>query len=85
MADNITKKRMLRDIKEVEFALKDLNLYLNTHPDCSEALEMYKLYEKKSRQLICEFERMFGPLTPSAVNNTDAWLWIKGPWPWENC
>ncbi len=85
MADCTLKKRMMRQIKEVDFVLKDLNLYLDTHPCCKEALEMYNAYEQKSKQLTCEYEKMFGPLTPSALNSTDAWVWIKGPWPWENC
>jgi len=85
MADCTAKRRLMRQIKETDFVLKDLNLYLDTHPGCKEALEMYNNYEKKSRQLTCEYEKNFGPLTPSTLNNTEAWLWTKGPWPWENC
>ena len=85
MADCTVKRQMLKEIQEVDFVLADLNLYLDTHPTCKEAFEMYNSYEKKSKQLTCQYENMFGPLTPSTVNNTDAWAWIKGPWPWENC
>jgi len=50
MADCTAKRRLMRQIKETDFVLKDLNLYLDTHPGCKEALEMYNNYEKKSRQ-----------------------------------
>ena len=38
-----------------------------------------------AKKLKYEYEKMFGPLTPSVNNNTETWEWIKGPWPWENC
>ena len=85
MADFTIKKRMLQEIKETDFTLKELNLYLDTHPNCKEALEMYKTYEQRLKKLMCDYENTFGPLTPSSVNNTDVWTWINGPWPWENC
>ena len=85
VADTCLKKKLLKEIKQIDFVLKDLNLFLDTHPCHREALEMYNKYEKKSRQLTYEYEKSFGPLTPSAGNNGETWDWIKGPWPWENC
>ena len=85
MAEMISRKRLLREIKETDFVLKDLNLYLDTHPDCKQALSMFDKFEKKLKQLVYEDQKMFGPLTPSANNNLETWEWICGPWPWENC
>lgn len=85
MVDVINRKKLLCEIKQTDFVLKELNLFLDTHPCNKEALEMFNIYEKKSRQLIYEYEKNFGPLVPSANNNSESWEWIKGPWPWENC
>ncbi len=85
MTNNITRTRMLRQIKEVDFVLKDLNLFLDTHPCHKQALEMFANYETKLKALKYEYEKLFGPLTPSTNDNTKTWEWIQGPWPWENC
>lgn len=84
MINNVTRRKMLRAIKQTEFVLKELNLFLDTHPTHREALKMFEEYEERSKILKKEFEKMFGPLTPSVNNNTETWEWIKGPWPWEN-
>ena len=80
----MARRRLLREIKETEFVLKELNLFLDTHPDHREALEKFQKFEQMSKKLKSEYERMFGPLTPSVNNNTETWEWIQGPWPWEN-
>ncbi|MBQ7793575.1 MAG: spore coat protein CotJB [Clostridia bacterium] len=84
MNNNMARRRLLREIKETEFVLKELNLFLDTHPDHREALEKFQKFEQMSKKLKSEYERMFGPLTPSVNNNTETWEWIQGPWPWEN-
>lgn len=85
MINNNAKRKLLREIKETDFVLTELNLFLDTHPDHSEALKMYSAYEKKSKKLKAEYTRLYGPLTPSVNDNTTTWEWIQGPWPWENC
>lgn len=85
MANNVSRKRLMREIMETDFVLKELNLFLDTHPCHREALEKFCKYEKKSAVLKAEYEKMFGPLVPSANNNVETWEWIQGPWPWENC
>ena len=85
MTDNINRTRMLKQIKEIDFVLEDLNLFLDTHPCHKQALEMFANYEAKSKTLKYEYQKLFGPLTPSTNGNTQTWEWIQGPWPWENC
>lgn len=85
MTDRTARARMLREIKEIDFVLKELNLFLDTHPYHNQALEMFQRFEAKAKQLKAEYEKIFGPLTPSTNGNMQTWEWIKGPWPWENC
>lgn len=75
----------MREIMETDFVLKELNLFLDTHPCHREALEKFYKFEKKAAVLKAEYEKMFGPLTPSVNHNVETWEWIQGPWPWENC
>lgn len=85
MANKISRKRLLREIMETDFVLKELHLFLDTHPCHKMALAKFQKYEQKADALICEYEKLFGPLTPSVNNNSEVWEWNDGPWPWENC
>jgi len=84
MENNMAKNTIMKEIQTADFVLKELNLFLDTHPYHKEALEMFEKYEKKSANLKSEYEKLFGPITPSANDNSNAWEWLQGPWPWEN-
>lgn len=73
---------MLKKIGTYKFALKDLQLYLDTHPKDEYALRKYDEYKEILKPLVKEFESRFGPLTVKA-DNINKFLWIKNPWPWD--
>ncbi len=79
--DNINKQALLHEIMALNFAVNDLVLYLDTHPEDSKAICMHNEYVKKVIALTEKYQSLFGPLT---VNFTsDTWDWINEPWPWE--
>ena len=83
---NPTNKReeLLFNILMYKFALTELNLYLNTHPNNSQILNIYNQYLSEEKKLCDEFEKKYGPLTTDSLNlGTNLWNWIKSPWPWE--
>lgn len=84
MEDNVAKQTIMKEIQQTDFVLKELNLFLDTHPYHKEAIEMFKRYKKKSAELIAEYEKIFTPVTPSAERDMASWEWLRGPWPWEN-
>ena len=71
------KNMLLSRIKKYDFTLKELNLYLDTHPNCRRALSMFRKYA------VQEYNKRFGPLTPEQVTDTQSWTWVEDPWPWE--
>ena len=77
------QKMLLSKIKKYDFTLKELNLYLDTHPNCRRGLAMFQKYRKLSENAVDEYTRKFGPLTPEQVNNSERWTWTDDPWPWE--
>ncbi len=77
------RNMLLSRIKKYDFALKELNLYLDTHPNCRRALAMFNEYKKLRKDAVSEFTQKFGPLTPVENNDTQHWNWIDDPWPWE--
>ncbi len=78
-----TQSALMTKIKQYDFTLKELNLYLDTHPDCRRALAMFQKYRKLREEAVREYNEKFGPITPEQNLNTQRWAWIDEPFPWE--
>ena len=57
------KKALFRKIHECEFMIIDLGLYLDTHPDCTQALTAFHKHQAEYEHNVAEYERLYGPLT----------------------
>lgn len=75
--------QLLKKIQQVEFALYELLLYLDAHPDCTEALNHYHSLMDTRKALVAEYQSKHGPLTMYGNESTDSWDWVRTPWPWE--
>ena len=80
MNDRETK---LLYVQQADFALYDAALFLDTHPDCAQALEYYKNAKHIYQQAVLEYEALFGPLSRRSANGTSSWNWLSQPMPWE--
>lgn len=80
------KMQMKRNIYELDFALHELNLFLDTHPTNQKAMELLKEYRKRREKYIALYEAQFGKYicSPNDVPESSCWEWLDGPWPWEN-
>ncbi len=74
------REKLLRKLSSVQFALWELHLYLNTHPNDMSALAMHEKYELQLRKIRAEYEENYGPLTPKRGEGIE---WLKNPWPWD--
>ena len=77
------KSQLLRMIQKYDFALYDLMLYLDTHTECEEALQLFQKYKAKREQAVREYQSRFGILQAHQQESTKEWDWGKGPYPWE--
>ncbi len=78
------KEAMLQQWMQYNFALIELNLYLDLNPNDSLALKMYNDYLKIKKQLEDKYESMYGSIDNcsfSVINGS--WNWDNGSWPWE--
>lgn len=68
-------------LSAVQFAMWELHLYLDTHPEDIGALKLHSKYEEKYLKLKDEYEAKYGPL----YSNSDSpgVHWLKNPWPWD--
>ena len=75
------RSEMLQNIMCYKFAINDLALYLDTHPEDQKALCLHREYSKVLRDLSDKYQKVFGPLTIEFPCNK--WRWLEQPWPWE--
>lgn len=79
--DNDTREEMLKKIKCYNFAIIELALYLDTHPDDEKAICLHNSYTKTLKDLKDKYQKVYGPLTIFYPCNK--WRWLEEPWPWE--
>ena len=72
------------ELQTLAFAIQELALYLDTHRDDKEALEMYQAYQKMYHQGMMDYSRKCGSLNHRTPSEGD-YSWLDDPWPWEYC
>ena len=80
MKCDMSKEKLMDIITKASFAMDDVKLFLDTHPNCMEALEYYRKAKEMREEAWEMYTYNFGPLSAYDVAN-------KGPMPWEggNC
>lgn len=84
---NMCKEDLMKIITQASFAMDDTRLFLDTHPNCVEAIDFHKKMEKIRQEAWKEYTEKFGPLSFYDTGDSEYWEWNKGPMPWEggNC
>lgn len=77
------KGTLAEQIQALCFVKAELELYLDTHPDCKVALDYYYKTVDEIKRLTEEYENTVGPLTAMGNVGMDGWKWVRGPWPWQ--
>ena len=72
----------LTELQTMAFMIQELALYLDTHRDDIEALEIYQAYQKMYNEAKNRYEEKCGPLTHKSVSD-GTYRWLDDPWPWE--
>lgn len=74
----------LSELQALEFVLLELGLYLDTHPDDTEAFILFQQYvalENVGRE---KYESLYGPLFQTSTAERDSFnCWLRDPWPWD--
>lgn len=80
----LCKKDLLHWIDHVSFAVDDVKLFLDTHPQNQEALAFFEKKQSERNCALHEYAKHFGPLTvDTAHTSCNSWDWINSPWPWQ--
>ena len=71
----------MAQLQALEFVVLELGIYLDTHPQDTEALALFRQYTAMEKAARAAYEDRFGPLTQSAAGG-DSYRWLQEPWPW---
>lgn len=78
------QERMLYELDSISFAMHELNLYLDMHPEDQSMVTLFNDYRRNLEELTKNYESMYGPLT---VNSNEmenkTFSWVNTTWPWE--
>ncbi len=79
------RRALLNSIYEEGFASCEAVLYLDTHPNDTDAGKYFRLHNQRYQIAVREYGRLYGPLTidTASASPTEAWNWMQQPWPWE--
>jgi spore coat protein JB len=77
------KTSLLKKIMQLQFAVIETVLYLDTHPFDENVLNLYNQYSSRLRNSIRKYSENYGPLTPTCPDTDSPWSWIDEPWPWQ--
>lgn len=75
------KEELMKKIMAYKFAINDMSLFLDTHPDDEKALKYHNDYVCEFDKLTEQYENEFGPL--NFETEMDSWKWVSDRWPWE--
>ncbi len=75
----------LSELQALNFAIQELTLYLDTHRDDQEALELLRNYQNMYRRCKEEFLKKRGPMNQLQAGQGEQYTWLDDPWPWEYC
>lgn len=76
------KNTALSELMALDFAIDELGLYLTTHPDDKEVLNLYWAYIKLGREGREKYEETYGPLLQTDIT-PGSFKWLNNPWPWD--
>ena len=69
-------------LQTLAFAIQELALYLDTHREDQDALELYQSYQKIYHDFMMKYSKDLGPMTHICPSE-GPYRWLDDPWPWE--
>ncbi|MBQ8913469.1 MAG: spore coat protein CotJB [Lachnospiraceae bacterium] len=77
------KEKLMLQIQNCSFAMKEAELFLDTHPTCREAIEYYQKHKAMNAKYKKEYSEKFGLITMEQQESEKKWSWVQTPFPWE--
>lgn len=72
----------LSELQVLAFMIQELALYLDTHREDQEALELYQAYQEVYHKCMMQYTKECTPLNHRTPTE-GPYRWLSDPWPWE--
>lgn len=84
-SDSLSQNELMNLINELSFAVTDLNLFLDTHPNDEEALKTFTILAATLKSYKHDYAQKFGTLyaTDSSDKTPFEWVGADNKWPWQ--
>lgn len=81
---NTPKEELYLQLSRISFAMHEINLYLDLHPEDRKFQQLFNDYRKMFVELEKKYEMEYGPLTTcsDALEKTP-FEWVTKSFPWE--
>jgi spore coat protein JB len=76
-------KGLSNELSALGFAVHELGLYLDTHPNDKDAFAFFKACVAAQEKKRVEYIQKYGPITQGDSAAFDTYAWLNNPWPWE--
>jgi spore coat protein JB len=74
---------VIKAVYELGFVMTEVLLYLDTHPNDSEAIEYYAEMRQRYNEAVEAYESVIGPLSFNRTGADNYFDWAATPLPWE--
>lgn len=81
--DMNSRQNLMKRLQLQSFAMDDVILFLDSHPDNQMALDYYNKFRALRDETFEQYTRTCGPISAMQADVTDRWTWVDTPWPWE--
>lgn len=79
------RENLLKRLTILDFMAVDMQLFLDTHPEDTDAIAKYNSIIREADNLRAQYEKSVGPLFSfRSYSPQENFEWINNPWPWEN-
>lgn len=82
---NITnsQEEALFNLNQIQFAMHDLNLYLDVYPNDKDIINKFSHYKNTYNTLLKQYQDQYGPINVNSVKDTAPFEWVNDNFPWE--
>lgn len=73
----------LHRLQALNFAVSELGLYLDTHAEDQDAVDLFNQYVEQYADALKQYEQKHGSTTQLGAALTGRYEWLENPWPWD--
>ena len=73
----------MAELAAIDFVVDELELYLDTHADDSEAFQLYQSFLALKEEAHRRYVERYGVICQKDLLGKNAYTWLRDPWPWE--